>query len=242
MEDTLEAGAPVRRAAPRDLLTEAAGYAEDRHWEVVPGTRLVHDGGGFRCSCADPRCPAPGAHPAAPDWADRASAGPATVRRWWTAEPDACILLPTGRAFDVVDVPETAGCLALARMERMRVRLGPVVAAPVPAAGPARAGDGRTGAAPAAARRLRFLVLPGTGPRLPELLRRVGCAPERLDLTVRGEGDYLVAPPSRIGSFGSAQWARPPTAHNRRLPQVSEVIGPLAHACGRCTAAAAGPA
>ncbi|MFE9424535.1 bifunctional DNA primase/polymerase [Kitasatospora sp. NPDC006697] len=201
------------------LLIEAVRYAEERHWEVVPGTHLVDGDGPPRCSCQVPGCPAPGAHPASPDWQRRASAGPGVVRRWWTEQPEAAILLPTGRSFDALDVPERAGCLALARMERMELQLGPVLEAPAP--------PGQRG------RRLIFLVLPGTLVKLPELLRRLGWAPGRLDLLGRGDGDFIVAPPSRIGPYGLTQWARPPSALNRWLPDATELINPLAYACGR---------
>ncbi|XHM96033.1 bifunctional DNA primase/polymerase [Peterkaempfera sp. SMS 1(5)a] len=214
------ATAPGRGAAfVRDLLAETIGYAEDRHWEVCPGTWLVEgDGGPARCSCGDARCAVPGAHPASPGWRGRSSASPDVVRRWWTETPAASVLLPTGRTFDVIDVPETAGCLALARMERMGVQLGPVVAMP------AIGGRGR---------RLLFLVLPGALPKLPDLLRGLGWPPGRLDLVGHGDGGWIVAPPSRVGAHGFAQWARQPNDTNRWLPEASELIDPLAYACGR---------
>jgi hypothetical protein len=201
------------------LLIEAVSYAEDRHWEVVPGTRLIDGDGPAHCSCGDRHCPLPGAHPAEDDWRRRASAGPGVVRRWWTEQPASSILLPTGSAFDVLDVPEVAGCLALARMERMGLQLGPVVAVPAVVGLPGR--------------RLHFLVLPGVAAKLPEMLRKLGWAPGRLDLVARGEGDFVVAPPSRVGPFGFAQWARPPSAINRWLPDAAELVNPLAYACGR---------
>ncbi|MFF4384311.1 bifunctional DNA primase/polymerase [Kitasatospora sp. NPDC001547] len=220
MEDIPDASGRNETADVPALLVEAVGYAEACHWEVAPGAWLIDDGdGGVRCSCGDRRCTLPGAHPLDTDWARRASAGPGAVRAWWTAQPQASVLLPTGRSFDVLDVPETAGCLALARMERMDLQLGPVVVQP--------AAPGRIG------RRLHFLVLPGIAARLPELLRRLGWPPGRLDLVARGEGDWTVAPPSRIGSLGYAQWARSPTALNRWLPDAAELISPLAYACGR---------
>ncbi|WP_354641915.1 bifunctional DNA primase/polymerase [Kitasatospora camelliae] len=215
VEDT--PGAPEQVLSP--LLIEAVSYAEDRHWEVVPGTWLVDGDGPARCSCGEPRCVLPGAHPAGEDWRRKASAGPGVVRRWWTENPEASVLLPTGRSFDVLDVPEVAGCLALARMERMGLQLGPVVAAP--------------GAPGQAGRRLHFLVLPGVPAKLPEMLRKLGWAAGRLDLTARGEGDWIVAPPSRVGPYSFAQWARPPSALNRWLPDAAELINPLAYACGR---------
>jgi hypothetical protein len=225
VEDTLGATRPTAAQpdAARDLLIEAAvRYAEDRHWEVAAGSWLIEDEGPLRCSCGDLGCPAPGAHPTTRDWARKASAGPGVVRRWWTDNPLASVLLPTGRAFDAIDVPEIAGCLALARMERMGLQLGPVLA--VPGGGGEAAGRGR---------RLIFLVLPGSLPKLPDLLRRLGWGPGRLDLMGHGEGDWIVAPPTRVGTFGFAQWAREPTTLNRWLPEATELINPIAYACGR---------
>jgi hypothetical protein len=219
VEETLGAAAAGRGVGSgRDLLAEAVGYAENRRWEVCAGTWLVEGDGPARCSCGDAACAAPGAHPATPDVQGRASASPETVRRWWTERPSASVLLPTGRTFDVLDVPETAGCLALARMERMGMQLGPVVAMP------ASGGRGR---------RLLFMVLPGVVPKLPDLLRGLGWAPGRLDMVAHGDGGWIVAPPSRVGVHGFAQWARQPSEANRWLPEASQLIDPLAYACGR---------
>jgi hypothetical protein len=212
------AGPVLREAAVREPLLQAAvRYAEERHWEVAPGAWLIEDDGPLRCCCAEPACAAPGAHPLTRDWSRKASSGPGVVRKWWTENPRAAVLLATGRSFDVIDVPEVAGCLALARMERMGVRLGPVIAAPRPGAG----------------RRLLFFVLPGALPKLPDMLRALGWGPGRLDLEGRGEGDWIVAPPTRVGALGFAQWAREPTVANRWLPEAAELISPLAYACGR---------
>lgn len=216
VEDTI--ASPQHRAAPDQLPRTAVRYAEERHWDVVPGTWLEDVEGGPRCSCRVPGCPAPGAHPASADWPGRASGSPVVVRRMWAAEPRASILLPTGRTFDAIDVPEVAGCLALARMERMDLPLGPVMCTP--------------------ARRLVFLVLPGAAAKVPDLLRRQGWLPAALDLIVHGDGDWVAAPPTRMGGAGSVQWARRPTEENRWLPDAGDLISPLAYACGREAAAA----
>lgn len=218
VDDTL--AAPRQTAGP--LLDTAVRYAEERHWDVLPGAWLI-DGtgpvagsGGRRtafCSCGAPRCPVPGAHPLTADWTGQASGSAAAVRRMWLDQPDASILLPTGRTFDAIDVPEVAGCLALARMERMELPLGPVIGTPD--------------------RRLIFFVLPGAGAKVPDLLRRLGWSPSSLDLVVRGEGDWVPAPPTRLAGGRSVQWARKPTAVNRWLPDTEELLSPLAYACGR---------
>jgi hypothetical protein len=200
-------------------------YAEERHWDVFPGTWLEEGETGIaRCSCGDPACAEPGAHPVRADWPGQASGSAVAVRRMWRSEPHASVLLPTGRAFDVIDVPEVAGCLALARMERMELPLGPVLCTPT--------------------RRLVFFVLPGAAVKVPGLLRRLGWPPSALDLTVRGEGGYVPAPPTRMAGAGCmpgcVQWARQPTEMNRWLPDAEELLNPLAYACGREAAARRG--
>ncbi|WP_237404724.1 bifunctional DNA primase/polymerase [Actinacidiphila reveromycinica] len=211
MEDTL---AVPRQLNGTALLDAAVSYARSRHWEVLPGTWLETDAGGApRCSCASAACPAPGAHPTRADWATQASGSGSEVRRMWTRQPRSSVLLPTGRTFDVLEVPESAGFHALARTERMEVALGPVVSTP-------------TG-------RMAFFVLPGAGARVPRLLAALGWPRGAPDLTVRGEGDWVAAPPTRMGRGGRVQWARRPTDQNRWLPDVGEVLSPLAYACGR---------
>jgi hypothetical protein len=202
---------PKQRGEP--LLETAVRYAGERHWEVFPGTWLEAVDGVRRCSCGDPACAAPGAHPARPDWASQATGSATVVRRMWQRQPTASILLPTGRTFDAVSVPETAGFLALARMERMEVPPGPVTLAPD--------------------RRMYFFVLPGAAAKVPDLVHALGWAPASLDLVALGEGAYVAAPPTRSGSGGAVQWANRPTQANRWLPDAEELVSPLAYACGR---------
>ncbi|ALO94466.1 bifunctional DNA primase/polymerase [Streptomyces olivaceoviridis] len=219
MEETI-AGAQETQTAGHipqqrgeSLLETAVRYAEQRHWDVFPGTWLEAVDGRQRCSCGDASCPAPGAHPARPDWATQATGSATVVRRMWQKQPAAAILLPTGRTFDALSVPESAGFLALARMERMELTLGPVTLTPD--------------------RRMQFFVLPGATAKVPELVRKLGWSPASLDLMALGEGAYVAAPPTRFGSRGAVQWARRPTPANRWLPDAEELISPLAYACGR---------
>lgn len=136
---------------------------------------------------------APGAHPAVTDWAALATGSAVQVRRIWAKHPKASILMPTGRTFDALDVPDTAGFLALARLERMQRTLGPVALTPD--------------------HRMLFFVLPGAGAKMTDLVRKLGWTPSAIDLAARGEGEYVAAPPTRFGGRGSVQWARRPTPH-----------------------------
>ncbi|MET7287874.1 bifunctional DNA primase/polymerase [Streptomyces sp. NPDC005573] len=214
MEETIAGteAAQIPQQRGESLLETAVRYAEERHWDVFPGSWLEAVDGMQRCSCGDASCPAPGAHPARPDWAAQATGSATVARRMWHKQPAASILLPTGRTFDALSVPESAGFLALARMERMELTLGPVTLAP----------DGR----------MRFFVLPGGSLKVAELVRRLGWAPASLDLVPLGEGGYVAAPPTRFGSR-AVQWACRPTPANRWLPDAEELISPLAYACGR---------
>jgi hypothetical protein len=193
-------------------LDSAVRYAEERHWDVFPGVWLEAVGGTERCSCGQAECTAPGAHPTGDDWATQATGSGVAARRLWSKQPRASVLLPTGRTFDVLDVSESAGFLALARMERMKVTLGPV----------ARTPD----------RRMLFFVLPGGAAKAGDLVRALGWSPTTMDLIARGDGHYVAAPPTRTGG-GAVQWARRPTHTNRWLPDADEMISPLAYACGQ---------
>ncbi|MEV7419322.1 bifunctional DNA primase/polymerase [Streptomyces sp. NPDC089919] len=210
--------APIPKQRGEQLLDHAVRYAEERHWDVFPGTWLEAEDGKELCSCGAADCAAPGAHPVMQGWAASATGSATTVRRMWQKQPRASILLPTGRTFDAIDVPETAGFLALARMERMELTLGPVALTPD--------------------LRMLFFVLPGAGAKVPDLVRRLGWSPSTIDLVTRAEGDYVAAPPTRFGGRGAVQWARRPTPANRWLPDAEELINPLAYACGREAAAA----
>ncbi|MFF1680186.1 bifunctional DNA primase/polymerase [Streptomyces sp. NPDC058256] len=205
--------AQIPKQRGESLQDTAVRYAEERHWDVFPGTWLEAVDGVQRCSCGEAACPVPGAHPAREDWATQATGSATVARRLWAKQPSASILLPTGRTFDAIDVPETAGFLALARMERMELTLGPVTCTPD--------------------RRMHFFVLPGASAKVSDLVRKLGWPPASLDLVALGEGSYVAGPPTRYGSQGAVQWARRPTPANRWLPDAEELISPLAYACGR---------
>jgi hypothetical protein len=207
------AGAGRNRPGDRPgLLETALEYIEERHWDVVLGTSVRRENGQWSCSCADPRCARIGAHPAMRDWHRKISGQPSRAREWWTAHPQGSIILPTGRAFDVLECSEDAGLLALARLERHGAEPGPVVATP--------------------SRRLYFFVLPNSRTRVAKALAALGWGRTVLDLACHSIGDYIVAPPSRMGVRGRVQWVRTPADSARWLPEPEEVLAPLAYACG----------
>ena len=202
----------------------AVRYAEERHWDVFPGTWLEAVGGDGALLVRRRRAaPPPGAHPTRPDWATQATGSATAARRLWSKQPTASVLLPTGRTFDAIDVPETAGFLALARMERMELTLGPVTRTPD--------------------RRMLFFVLPGGVGQGARPGAQAGLGAGRARTWWRAaRAHYVAAPPTRYGV--RRRRAVGPPAHaraNRWLPDAEELISPLAYACGAGGGAPPGP-
>jgi hypothetical protein len=167
------------------------------------------------CSCDRIGCPAPGAHPISPTWQRQASSDPAQVARTWQAAPEANVLLVTGRVFDVLDVSAQIGNAALARMERLGVRPGPV--------------------AISAGNRALFFVLTRGAPADEDewWSCRLDCEPE-IFADVAGlrwhcRDSYVLAPPSRYGNGMAARWVRDPAAHP--LPDGVRLLEILADVC-----------
>ncbi|MCW7989768.1 bifunctional DNA primase/polymerase [Streptomyces sp. WAC01526] len=204
-----------RRRARSTEISAVAEYTGLWGWDVVPGARAVRAGSGRTdCSCGAADCSSPGAHPLAFGEELAAGAGWEKAAMAWAETPGAAILLPVGRSFDLLDVPEAAGRNALARLERMGLPLGPVAVTP-------------TG-------RALFFVAPGAAGQLPDLLYRMGWDDASLDLHPLGPGDHLTAPPSDLGGHGPMRWLRPPSLDTAdRPPQARLMVGTLAYACNR---------
>ncbi|MEV6165432.1 bifunctional DNA primase/polymerase [Streptomyces sp. NPDC052052] len=178
-----------RRARPAPLdavLTCATAW----QWPVLPGVGLEAAGGrggrGRGCACPDPECAVPGAHPFDPGLL-AATTDERMVRWWWTNRPTAPIVLATGgRAPCALSLPAVAAARALAELDRMGTRLGPVVATPT---------------------RWSLLVAPYSLERLGELLHAKDRVPS--SLRFHSGGGYLVLPPSGVGA-GQVRWERAP--------------------------------
>ncbi|MEU9088975.1 bifunctional DNA primase/polymerase [Streptomyces sp. NPDC048428] len=175
-------------------LDAALTCATAWQWPVLPGVGLRPAGsrGERGCACPDPECAVPGAHPFDPGLL-AATTDARMVRWWWTNRPTAPVLLATGgRAPCALSLPAVAGARALAELDRMGMRLGPVVATPT---------------------RWSLLVAPYTLERLGELLHAQDWVPS--SLRFHGEGGYLVLPPSEIGT-GQVRWERAPERSPRQ--------------------------
>jgi hypothetical protein len=203
------------------MAAAAAGYAA-RGWPVCAGAfppAIRHQPGrpaeiGRACSCDRLGCPAPAAHPISPAWPVEATADPLIAERRWTRMPEANIILVTGRTFDVLDVPARAGNLALAAMKRSGVTPGPVAIS---------AGD----------RALFFVATRGApGDETEWWSCHLDCEPQTVEqvagLRWHCRNSYVLAPPSRTGSF-TVHWLHAPG--DGQLPDPLLLLPYLADAC-----------
>jgi Bifunctional DNA primase/polymerase, N-terminal len=173
------------------LRYAALRYAE-HGWDVTPGAHLAGD----RFDCARPGCLTVGCHPALERWEEDATRDTATLAQWWRRAPHT-VLLPTGRAFDVLEVPAHLGLRVLAEARRHAGVLGP------------GRGQVRGPVAVTPTGRWMFLVRPGD-PLRPEL-------DDNLDVVRHGTGSWIPAPPTRLPE-GSVRWSVSPEETRWRLP------------------------
>lgn len=158
-----------------ELLHAALRYAE-RRWAVFPIFEILEDLG---CACGKPDCSSPGKHPRTPHGLKDASTDPDVIRHWWGKRwPGASIAIRTGAAsgLDVVDVdPKKGGEDSLSALVQER--------GPLPVTVEALTGGG--------GRHLLFAHDPDHDPAF-----GVGTDVFGPGLDARGEGGYIVAPPS----------------------------------------------
>ncbi|MFD7017930.1 bifunctional DNA primase/polymerase [Streptomyces sp. NPDC059928] len=175
-------------------------------WPVLPGVGLA--AGGRGCACPDAECVVPGAHPFDPPLL-AATTDERMIRWWWANRPTAPVMLATGAGAPcAISLPAVAGARALAALDSMGVRLGPVVATPT---------------------RWSLLVAPYSMERLGELLYSKDWVPS--SLRFHSEGGYLVLPPSLTGK-GQVRWERAPLPGSAApwLPDVKAVVDALVEA------------
>ncbi|MEU9701341.1 bifunctional DNA primase/polymerase [Streptomyces sp. NPDC047981] len=201
----------LRRRERTVQLDAALVCATEWGWPVLPGVGLkatTRTSRGAGCACPDPGCVVPGAHPFDPGLL-AATTDERMIRWWWTRRPDAPVVLATGGGAPcAVSLPAVAGARALAALDAMGMRLGPVVATPT---------------------RWSLLVAPYGLEQLGDLLYAKDSVPS--SLRFHGDGGYLLLPPSVAGT-GQVRWERAPLEGSARpwLPDVEAVVDALVEA------------
>ncbi|MFC3998436.1 bifunctional DNA primase/polymerase [Nocardiopsis sediminis] len=206
-----------RRRQPVVSMVDAALEYAALGWPVCRGAAPA-TGGGRACGCDRMGCPDPGAHPMSAAWGLEATTDPDTIRRWWSATPEANVILPTGRVFDVFDVPAGAGVMALARMGRAGVHAGPVAAVD--------------------AQRYLFYVATRSPADEDEWWScHLDCVPETITdtpgLRWHCRDSYVLAPPSPLPSGNTVAWIRAPRTGEAQndLPDPIAALDILSDAC-----------
>lgn len=172
------------------LVEAALGYAA-RGWPVIPINTIDDDG---LCSCGSSTCRSPGKHPVGalvPHGLKDATVDPATIKRWWRDMPDANVAIITGErsGLFVLDVDAEHG--GLDELARLEAEQGTLPATPRSQTG----GGGHHD----------LFTLPADGRRVRNSASKIGPG-----LDLRGEGGYIVAPPSSHSSGMDYTWVVPP--------------------------------
>lgn len=154
-------------------------YAQTFGWRVFP---LHHNDDAGMCSCGNAECGGPGKHPRTPRGCLDASADPKRVREWWTRWPEANVGVATGQGLVVIDIdPRSGGDDGLVDLRRTLGEIPHTVEC-------LTGGGGRHLylRVDADVRNSASVLAPG--------------------VDVRGEGGYVVAPPSSHESGGVYAW------------------------------------
>jgi hypothetical protein len=171
-------------SAPADArpVSVALDYAA-RGWAVIP----LHtaDAAG-RCSCRSRACRNPGKHPRTGNGVKDRSTDSGQIRRWWSQWPEANVGVATGADSGLVVLDVDMDKKGFETLDRLQAEHGPLPTTPAVLSG----GGGY------------HLYLRHPGGRIANSVGRLG---QGLDL--RGDGGYVVAPPSVHASGEKYVWA-----------------------------------
>lgn len=165
-------------------MDSALGYA-DRGWHVFP---CWWPGLHRPCACSDPECGSPAKHPhgaLVPRGLHQALADPKAIRAWWSLLPQANVAVRTGSVSSLVvlDVDGKEGQASLLALTQTH--------------GPLRAAWAKTGSGGWHG----CMAYPGSA--IANSAGKLG-----LGLDVRGDGGYVIAPPSLHVSGQRYAWRR----------------------------------
>ena len=171
-------------------MKAALAYAA-REWPVLPINTVDADG---HCSCGSSTCRSPGKHPVGalvPRGLKDATVDPEAIKRWWREMPEANVAIVTGTRSGLLALDVDAGRGGVEELAHLEAAHGPLPATPR-----ARTGGGG---------HHDLFAHPTDGTVVRNSASRLG---QGLDL--RGEGGYIVAPPSRHASGKRYSWGVSP--------------------------------
>lgn len=167
------------------MLEHALEYAA-LGLRVLPLHHIVAAG---QCSCGDPNCTSPGKHPRTRTGVKSATTDEEMIRRWWEADPEANIGIATGAESGiwVLDVDEKSG--GYDSLVELMIRYGEF-------------GDTWQAYTGGGGMHIYF--------RHPGLTVSNAVGKVARGIDVRGDGGYVVAPPSNHKSGNSYAWNTEP--------------------------------
>lgn len=163
------------------MLNKAVEYA-DRNWKIFP----LHTAKNSLCSCGNPKCTSAAKHPKIKEWQTVCSSEPSQIKDWWSRWPDANIGLATGSASGliVLDIdPRHGGKESLQDLVKKNGCFPKTLASSTGGGG---------------------FHLFFKKPQI-KVLNRTNVLP---GLDIRGEGGYVVAPPSFHQSGVQYSWTK----------------------------------
>jgi hypothetical protein len=166
-----------------NILTAALEYGK-RGWRVFPILAVTASGG---CECADGlECDKAGKHPAIAGWNKEASTNPAQIEEWWGKRPDRGVGIATGEesGITVLDVDGEEGVEELGKLS---------VGSGMPPTPCVQSRPGRY--------HYYFQYIKGVKSNS----KKLGA-----HLDTRGDGGYVVAPPSRHATGSTYSWLQAP--------------------------------
>lgn len=168
---------PIADTTDKAAIRAAAHAYAGRGWRVVPLHRPDFDSPDSACSCGAVDCASPGKHPTIPRWQERASGARRDVDDWFAPRaPIRNLGLATGRASGLVVLDVDLDKGGPASLSQLEAQLGPLP--PTPTVRTGGGGEHRY-----------FAWDEGAG------IRNSADALAR-GVDVRGEGGFVVAPPS----------------------------------------------
>jgi len=178
-----------------ERLEAALAYAQVQGWRVLPCHTYVDRG----CTCEDANCGSKAKHPLTPNGCKDATTDPQTITNWWVETegyPNVGIATGAESGLVVGDVDISSGGMdSLAEWEKVH--------GPMPPTPTAQTGSGG----------LHYYFRYPTGTKVGN---RTGIVP---GIDVRGDGGYVLAPPSLHASGGSYVWLQPPQVPLADLPE-----------------------
>jgi hypothetical protein len=183
-------------SSPPNLLPAALAYVNRFRWPVFP----VHGILNGRCTCGNPECTRPGKHPIGklvPHGLLDATLDEKHVKEWWRDMPYANIGVPTGLASGLVVLDVDVGKTGDESLWDLQERFEQL-----PATVMALTGGGG----------FHYLFLhPGAGIKVRNSTSAIGPG-----LDIRGDGGYIVVPPSSHKSGRRYEWEL--SCHPKDIP------------------------